>query len=214
MAEGGRNMYFLIVVIIGYLFGCVHGSQIVGKYKHTNIKKSGMKNAGATNATLVLGFRYGLIVAFIDIFKAIISLLIISSLLNKFDVAYDLQILYLYINALFVIIGHNFPLTMNFNGGKGTASLFGILLYIDWRFAVTGLFVLLLFAFVTNYFVTGTLILYISFAMYTSFLFGRAPTIIAILFIFLFFIKHAENFKRIMNKEEVKVSSVFRREVS
>src|SRR5690625_1580639 len=193
MAEGGRNMYFLIVAIIGYLFGCVHGSQIVGKYKHFNIKKSGMKNDGAINNTVLLGCRYGFIVAFIDIFKAIMSLLIISSLLNKFDVAFDVQIIYLYINALFVIIGHNFPLTMNFNGGKGTASLFGILLYIDWRFAVMGLFILLLFAFVTNYFVTGTFILYISFAMYTLFLFGRAPTVIAILFILLFFIKHAEN---------------------
>src|SRR5690625_5744032 len=97
MTEGGRNMYFLIVIIIGYLFGCIHGSQIVGKYKQINIKKSGMKNAGATNATLLLGFRYGLIVAFIDVFKAIISLLIITSLLNKFEVVYDLQIFYLYI---------------------------------------------------------------------------------------------------------------------
>ena len=207
-------MYFLIVIIIGYLFGCVHGSQIVGKYKQINIKKSGMKNAGATNATLLLGFRYGLIVAFIDVFKAIISLLIISSLLYKFEVVYDLQIFYLYINALFVIIGHNFPLTMNFNGGKGTASLFGVLLYIDWRFAVMGLFILLIFAFVTNYFVTGTLMLYISFAMYTAFLFGRAPTLVSVLFIVLFFIKHMENFKRIINKEEVKVSSLIRREVS
>jgi len=207
-------MYFLIVIIIGYLFGCIHGSQIVGKYKQINIKKSGMKNAGATNATLLLGFRYGLIVAFIDVFKAIISLLIITSLLNKFEVVYDLQIFYLYINALFVIIGHNFPLTMNFNGGKGTASLFGVLLYIDWRFAVMGLFILLIFAFVTNYFVTGTLMLYISFAMYTAFIFGRAPSLVAILFIVLFFIKHTENFKRIMNKEEVKVSSLIRREVS
>ena len=52
---------------------------------------------------------------------------------------------------------------MNFKGGKGTASFFGILLYIDWKIAILGLIVLLLFAFVTNYFVTITLMLYVFF---------------------------------------------------
>ncbi|MBO1002367.1 glycerol-3-phosphate acyltransferase [Pseudogracilibacillus auburnensis] len=207
-------MYLLMIVIIGYLFGCIHGSQIVGKYKKINIKKNGMKNAGASNATLLLGWKYGFIVAFIDVFKAIVSLLIVAALLNKFNVLFEMQILLLYVNALFVVIGHNFPLQMSFNGGKGTASLFGVLLYIDWKFAVMGLIILLLFAFVTNYFVTGTLMLYLSFIAYTLYTFGRAPTFVACLFTVLFFIKHAENFKRIVNKEEVKLSTLFRKEAS
>lgn len=207
-------MYLLMIVIIGYLFGCIHGSQIVGKYKKINIKKNGMKNAGASNATLLLGWKYGFIVAFIDVFKAIVSLLIVAALLNKFNVLFEMQILLLYVNALFVVIGHNFPLQMSFNGGKGTASLFGVLLYIDWKFAVMGLIILLLFAFVTNYFVTGTLMLYLSFIAYTFYTIGRAPTFVACLFTVLFFIKHAENFKRIVNKEEVKLSTLFRKEAS
>lgn len=207
-------MYLLIVIVIGYLFGCIHGSQIVGKYKAINIKKSGLKNAGASNTTLLLGWRYGFIVAFIDVTKAILSLLLVAILLNKYNVLFEVQILLLYVNALFVVIGHNFPLQMNFNGGKGTASLFGVLLYIDWKFAVLGLLILLLFAFVTNYFVTGTLMLYLSFITYTGYTFGRGPMFIACLFTALFFVKHTENFKRIMNKEEMKLSTLFRREAS
>src|SRR5690625_1981869 len=113
---------------LGYLFGCINGSQIIGKIKQINIKNNGMKNAGATNTTVLLGWRYGIVVAFIDIIKAIISLLILASLLYRYDMLLEMKVLLLYINALFVIVGHNYPLTMNFNGGKGTASLFGILL--------------------------------------------------------------------------------------
>src|SRR5690625_3138689 len=151
-------MYLLlIIIIIGYLFGCIHGSQIVGKHKNINIKNSGMKNAGASNATLLLGWKYGFIVAFIDVFKAVLSLLVAAAILNNYNILFEMQILYLYLNALFVVVGHNFPVTMNFKGGKGTASFFGVLLFLNWKFAVMGLIILLLFAFVTNYFVTGTM---------------------------------------------------------
>lgn len=205
---------YLLIVIIGYLSGCINGSQIVGKFKKVNIKKNGMKNAGASNTTVLLGWKYGFIVAFIDVFKAVISLMLAAMLLNKYNVLFDMQILLLYVNALFVVIGHNFPLTMHFNGGKGTASFFGVLLFLDWKFAVMGLIILLLFAIVTNYFVLGTFMLYVSFITYTAYTFGRSVTYIAFLFTILFLIKHAENFKRIMNKKEVKLSTLFRREAS
>lgn len=207
-------MYIFLIIMIGYLFGCVNGSQIIGKVKEINIKSNGMKNAGATNTTVLLGIRYGLIVAFIDVIKAILSLLLTAILLQQYNVMIEMQIILLYANALFVIIGHNYPLQMGFNGGKGTASLFGVLLFIDWKLAVSGLFILLLFAAVTNYFVTGTFMLYLSFIGYTAYSFGRGPAMISFLFLILFLLKHIENFKRIINKEEVKVTSIFRREAS
>lgn len=208
-------MYLLLVImLIGYLFGCINGSQIIGKYKNINIKNSGMKNAGASNTTIVLGWRYGCIVAFIDVTKAILSLAAAGLILNHYNVLFEYQILFLYINALFVVIGHNFPVTMSFKGGKGTASFFGVLLFLDWKIAVMGLGVLLLFAFVTNYFVTGTFVLYLFFIMFTAFTHGRGATYIAFLFTILFLVKHVENFRRIMNKEEVKLSTLLRREAS
>lgn len=207
-------MYFFLIILIGYLLGCVNGAQIIGNIKETNIKASGMKNAGATNATMLLGWKYGLLVASIDVFKVILSLFLTSLLLQKYQVIIELQMLLIYLNALFVIIGHNYPAQMNFRGGKGTASLFGFLLFLDWKFAVTGLFILLLFAAVTNYFVAGTCMLYLSFIGYTGFTYGRLPAIISFLFLILFLLKHMENFKRIINKEEVKISSLLRREPS
>src|SRR5690625_5208979 len=156
------NLLFLIICI-GYLLGCLHGSQLVGKYKKINIKKSGMKNSGASNTTLLLGWRYGLIVAIVDIGKAIVSLMITLYILQYFQIFNELVIVYLLVNGLFVIIGHNFPLTMSFNGGKGTASFFGILLFINWKLAVISLFIALIISFISNYFVLGTLSGYITF---------------------------------------------------
>lgn len=208
-------MYLLLItIIVGYMFGCINGAQIIGKYKRINIKNNGSKNAGATNTTVLLGWRYGFIVAFIDIIKAVLSLMLIAIILEKYVLLSEVQILLFYINALFVVVGHNFPITMSFKGGKGTASFFGVLLFLDWKFAVMGLIILLLFAFVTNYFVTGTFMLYISFITYTIYTFGRGATYIAFLFTILFLVKHKENFKRIMNKEEVKLSTLFQREAS
>lgn len=207
-------MYALIVSIIGYLFGCIHGSQIIGKFKQINIKENGMKNSGATNATLLLGWRYGLFVAFVDVIKAIMSMMLVIALLGKNGIILEQATLYIYLNALFVIIGHNYPLTMNFNGGKGTASFFGVLLMLNPLFAVFSLFLMLLFAIITNYFVVGTMFTYIGFIMYTSKTYSVGPVVIASLFLVLFFLKHSENFKRIIRSEEVKLSSLYRKEAS
>lgn len=207
------NLLF-IVIVVGYLFGCLHGSQLIGKYKSINIKKSGTKNSGASNATLILGWRYGLVVAIIDIGKAIVSLQFTIYLLQYYNVLDEMAIVYLLVNGMFVIIGHNYPLTMNFNGGKGTASFLGVLLFLNWKLAIISLLMALIFSFISNYFVLGTLSGYLLFSVYIGYLYGKGPVVISTLFTLLFLIKHIENFKRIMNDEEVKLRALFRKEAS
>lgn len=199
----------LMVVLIGYALGCIHGSQIVGKYKKVDIKKNGLKNAGASNATLLLGFRFGAIVAFVDITKAILSLLITVNLLNYVGINEELAFIYLLLNGLAVIIGHNYPLTMNFDGGKGTASFLGFLLFLNWKLAFVCLFIALIISVLTNYFVIGTFSGYITFNVYVFFLYSQLPILLSLIFTSLFIIKHIENFKRIMNDEEMKLRTFF-----
>lgn len=207
-------MYLISVAFIGYLFGCINGAQLIGKYKQTNIKNNGSKNAGASNTFLLLGWKSGAFVAFIDIFKAILSLSIVALLLIYTDIFFESQILLLYVNALFVILGHNYPITMNFNGGKGTASFLGVLLFFNWKFALMALIIFLLFSIVTNYFVIGTFVAYLSFAAYTSLAYGRGPMYITLLLTMFFILNHVDNIKRIMNKEETKLSSLFHRQAT
>lgn len=207
-------MYILITSAIGYLFGCIHGSQLVGMYKKINIKTIGSKNAGATNATMTLGWKYGFIVAFIDIFKAIVSISLIILLLNKVEIINEAQMVYLYINAFFVILGHNYPLPMNFRGGKGTASFFGLLLVIDWKIAFMGLAIILLLAIITDYLAIGVLFMYISFFAFSYYSFGMTVAMISFGLLLVSIIKHIDNYKRIIKNEEIRFSSIYQKEVS
>ncbi len=209
--KGENMMYVLMSILIGYVFGCIHGSQLVGKYKKIDIKKSGVKNAGASNTTILLGWKYGILVALIDIFKGTLAVLLMLYILNEQGISGDAQILLVYIAALAVIVGHNFPVTMKFSGGKGTASLVGILLAIDWKIALLGIGILLIFTFATDYLVIGVLMMYISFLVTTYYFYGIEPTMIVVFLSLLSVVKHLENYKRIISKEEKKLSSMFQK---
>ncbi|GIO24575.1 glycerol-3-phosphate acyltransferase [Oceanobacillus sp. J11TS1] len=204
-------MFYLISCSIGYIFGCIHGSQIIGKIKGRDIKNEGVKNAGASNTTILLGWKYGIIVAMIDIFKATLAILLVLLILGEAGISPQGVSLYIYLTALFVIIGHNYPVTMKFSGGKGTASLVGALIAIDWRVAFTGIGILLLLSFATDYLVIGVLFMYISFLITTFYFFGNGPLLVVTVLTLLCIYKHMENYRRIMAKEETKLSSMFKK---
>ncbi|SEQ75812.1 glycerol-3-phosphate acyltransferase PlsY [Virgibacillus subterraneus] len=203
---------YVLVSLIGYLIGCVHGSQVVSIYKKVDIKNKGVKNSGASNTTILLGWKYGTLVALIDVFKATLSILLVLYILNDQGITGETQTLLVYINALFIILGHNYPITMKFSGGKGTASLVGVLLAIDWKVAVIGIGILLLFTLTTDYLVVGVLFMYFSFLVTTYFFFGIEPTMVVVLLSIISIMKHMENYKRILYKEETKLSSMFKKE--
>ena len=121
---------YLIVIIIGYLFGCLQWSYFISKgiFK-TDIRRLGGGNAGASNTVVSLGWKWGVLVAILDILKAIASILLVSYLIKLSII--EGNILHLYLNGLFVILGHDYPFFMGFKGGKGTASLLGMIIAID-----------------------------------------------------------------------------------
>src|SRR5699024_11319116 len=114
------------------------------KYKQINIRNGGSKNAGATNTALQVGMKYGAFVAFIDVFKAIISLYIAALLLMHVDILFEYKILLLYINAVFIIIGHNFSITMLFICGKWSVSFFVVFFFIVLCFMLFEFFIFII----------------------------------------------------------------------
>jgi len=193
---------FVLVAVVGYLLGCINGSQIIGKIKQIDIKNLGVKNAGASNTTLVLGWKYGAIVLLIDVFKAIIPILILKSITNDYSL--------IYILGAFVIVGHNYPITMRFKGGKGTASMIGIFFAIDWKLGLTSLVALIVVSFISDYLVLGVFMYYQMFVMCTIYLdVGGIPVLIATILTMLSVLKHSENFDRIDSGTETTISSLF-----
>lgn len=203
----------ILCVLIGYLIGCIHGSKIAQFLSGVDLKKAGHGNAGASNATLSLGWKYGILVAIIDIGKGVVAIIGIHIYLAGTVVYTEEQIwLMTYTIAAGVILGHNFPFHMGFNGGKGTASIIGILLAVDWKIGLFALILFVILSFATDYLIVGVFEFYLVFCTAT-FLWipGIGPTLIAIGLFIIAIILHIENIKRLVKGTEPKVTSAFKK---
>lgn len=201
------------ILLIGYLVGSIHGSKLAQWMSGVNIKKEGLNNSGASNATIVLGWKYGVLVGAIDILKGAIMIigarLIAPQLTSLSTSEHDFL---LYIAGAAVILGHNFPIYTKFKGGKGTASIIGVLLALHWPVGLAGLLLLICITLLTDYLLIGVFFFYLIFigaSIWTAD--GIGPIIVAgFLFLMASFL-HIENVQRLIRKEEVKISSVMKK---
>ena len=129
-------MKILLSLGLGYLIGCIHPAALVGKLHNVNLKEEGTGNLGATNAMMVLGRKAGIFVAAVDILKSYFSARIARMLFPQL-VAVGL------IASLGAILGHCFPVTLHFDGGRGLAAFGGMILAYNFR--------ILLFIFVVGW---------------------------------------------------------------
>lgn len=145
-------MSYLVSIALGYLFGCFQTSFIIAKTtKHIDIREHGSGNAGTTNAIRVMGWKYGMITFFGDLFKAIIAVIIARLI-------FDSQLAGLYA-GLGVVVGHNWPAVLKFKGGKGIASTLGMLLAFDIRLGLVIWAIAAAVIFSTKYVSVGSLLL-------------------------------------------------------
>ncbi|MCD4714345.1 MAG: glycerol-3-phosphate acyltransferase [Clostridiales bacterium] len=201
---------YIIVIILGYLFGNVQAAYLLGKkIKKVDIRTLGHGNAGASNAVESLGKKFGFAVLLIDMLKGIVSILLVKMI---FNVGFDSEgALLLYLNGYSVILGHIFPFYMNFKGGKGTASMAGILLGLNIWIGLLGMLIVTVAAIVSDYIIIGTLALTIYIIGLTVFLdLGTGPILISVFGALLSLKLHLPNYKRIFLGTEGKVSRVLK----
>ena len=121
-------MTALISLGLGYSIGCINPAAWISKKKHVNLKEEGTGNLGATNTAYVLGRKAGYFVLVFDILKSYFSFKIAKWLFPKLLIAGILA-------SIGCILGHCFPVTMHFQGGKGLAAFGGLILaYRPWMF--------------------------------------------------------------------------------
>ncbi|MCM3610211.1 glycerol-3-phosphate acyltransferase [Planococcus sp. MERTA32b] len=206
------NLWIFSALISGYLIGCLHGSLVAQLLSGTNIKSTGVKNSGASNAAIVLGWKYGALVAFLDIFKGFAAVMAMRLFLGGSSLSTETVWAILFFIAAGVVLGHNFPFYMKFNGGKGTAAVIGVMIALDWQLGLLGLALLIAIALATDYLVIGVLALYAVFLLIAFWpADGSWPYVIALALIAMAFLKHLENIRRIKDGTENKVSSVLRK---
>ena len=118
----------LICFLIGYVFGNFPTGYLLGKFYGVDITKKGSGNVGTTNVLRNLGAKAGVITMLGDFFKTFIPLFITSYLFrDKLDMRYLLTVY----TGFGAVMGHNFPVSLGFHGGKGVACTAAMIIYSD-----------------------------------------------------------------------------------
>ena len=195
--------------IIAYFIGSIPSSIWIGKsYFGKDVRDFGSGNAGATNTFRVLGKRAGIIVLLLDILKGVTAaslILYMPSVSHGTDQYVNLQLLF----GILAVLGHIFPVFENFNGGKGIATLFGMLIGIHYILAVACVALFIIVLLLTRYVSLSSILATISFPILTIYIFNRdEPLFIAfgIAAALMVVITHKKNIVRLLNGEETKAN--------
>lgn len=139
----------LISILIGYVFGLFQTSYIIGKMHKTDIREHGSGNAGTTNALRTFGKKAGAITLLGDCLKCVLAIMVVRLIFAGRET--EMMPLLCIYAAAGCILGHNFPITLGFRGGKGIAASVGFLIAFDWRMFVICAVVFFALFFTTHY---------------------------------------------------------------
>ena len=201
-------MQGISAVLIGYLFGCFQTSYFISKLiSNKDIREIGSGNAGASNVTSELGWKYGILTGFVDVLKAYIPTQLVLYIFPGAYQPLDLMAL----AGTSAVLGHIYPFFMSFRGGKGIACYLGMLLAIDWRVGLISLTILIIITIITDYISVGSILIYISIPL-LIYLTGNYYSNIVIgctsLLMIVGLVKHWINVQRIMSGTEKGLRSV------
>lgn len=194
---------YIIGGLIAYLVGSINTAYILAKIKKKDLRSGGSGNLGASNTTLLLGWKWGVFVGACDILKGFAVVFIARMVFGDYE--------YLpYIVSSAAIIGHIFPFYLKFKGGKGFATLCGCILGYNWLVFIIAAVLIAVITFATDYIVLATLTMIIAFPVYVGITNHNIiyPAILAVSMICIF-IKHLPNYKRIIKGEEIGIKDSF-----
>ena len=197
-------------LLIGYLFGCFQTSYFISQLvSKKDIRKIGSGNAGASNVTSELGWKYGILTGILDILKAYIPAQLV---LYIFPETYQ-QIDIIVLAGTGAVLGHIYPFFLDFRGGKGVACYIGMLLAVDWNIGIAIIIGLILITIITDYVSIGSITLYIIVPVwvYASGDYSIIVIRCAVVLFIVGMIKHWINIQRIMNGTETGLRSVLKK---
>ncbi len=203
------NTVIIVLFIIGYFLGSIpFGLIITNFYGLQDIRKTGSGNIGATNVLRTGKKGLALITLILDFLKGYLSILLASIFLNQliFDNFVEIKnstLLVISLTGFFSVIGHSFPIWLNFKGGKGVATGFGVLFAFD---PLVGAITLSTWITIFYFFKISSLSSLISFIISPLIMFlNKNDNIVIYVFAaitLIILIKHKENIVRLINKEE------------
>jgi len=192
------------IAVLAYFLGCFNGAVVVSRYiLRDDVRNHGSGNAGLTNFYRTFGGPLTLVVILSDAVKAVVAVLFAMWIAGA--ISPQLITLSKYWAGMFCLLGHMFPVTFQFRGGKGILSGGTIALMIDWRVALVVWGGFLILAIATRYVSLGSCWAGLSFPFVTWFVYqDELITVLAVIIGCLILWKHRGNMVRIAKGTESK----------
>jgi acyl phosphate:glycerol-3-phosphate acyltransferase len=197
------------VLILAYLIGSIPTSVWIGRGLYgIDIREHGSGNAGSTNAMRILGWKVGIIVLIIDMFKGWLAVNLIH--LTQFYIPESGKyITFQLMLGVAAILGHIFPVYVGFRGGKGVATLFGLVMAINPEptLICAGIFVVMLL--LTKYVSLSSMTAGFAFPFIVIFVFKETTmslVIFSLIIAVLLLFTHQKNIERLLARKEKKAT--------
>lgn len=209
-------MSILLIILLpltAYLLGSIPTSIWIGRmFYNIDVREHGSGNAGATNTIRVLGWKAGGPVFLIDALKgyAATNLIVFTTYEAGTNMFVNIQLLL----GFCALIGHVFPVFAGFKGGKGVATLLGVVIALSPVPAAMAFGVFLLILLMFKYVSLGSIIAGISFPLIIFFAFPYSPIslkVASIIMALILIVTHRKNILRLINGDESKASFLFKK---
>ena len=199
-------MGYWVMGMLGYLLGCSNLAFFLAKAKGVDLASAGSGNPGASNATILMGWRAGVLVAIHDAGKALLAVVLARLLFPGTDGIGAVA-------GAACVLGHIFPFYLKCKGGKGFASYMGMTLALNWKFALIVIAIVIVITIVLDYLVLGTTFTVLSLPVYllaTSAGWIAVAAACAATVVILY--KHRINYVRIWKGTEIGLRSTMKGE--
>lgn len=205
------SIYSISALIAAYLLGSIPTAVWLGQaFYGVDVREYGSGNAGATNTFRVLGKKPGIVVMTIDILKGftatklayLIGLSVTGPKYSAQFVNYELAL------GVIAVMGHLFPIFAGFRGGKGVATLFGMVLAVNPWAALLCVSVFITVLLISKYVSLSSICAGFAFPLGTVFVFQssvKAEVLYSICVCVLILVTHQKNIERLLKGKESKV---------
>lgn len=206
------SIYSIGALLLAYLFGSIPTAVWIGQaFYGIDVREYGSGNAGATNTFRVLGKKAGIPVMILDILKGWTATNLVSFIgLSVTGPEHSVQFVnYQLALGVVAVMGHLFPVFAGFRGGKGIATLFGMILAVHFPSALICVLVFVVVLLLTKYVSLSSICAGFSFTLSVIFIYQvsvKAIIIYGMCICILILVTHQKNVERLLRGKESKVN--------
>ena len=185
----------LLVISLSYILGSIPSGIIFAKiFKLKDLRTIGSGNTGTTNVLRTGNYTAAALTLILDFGKACLAIYL-SQIVNEKLIL---------ISSLAILIGHIFPLWLEFKGGKGFACYLGIIFMINLYLFIFISLIWLITFFAKRISSLSALLSCLS-GILISIIYFNSNIVLVVLLTILIFVTHLENIKRLINGTETKI---------